>query len=163
MNKTRTILIAGMIAGTLDAIAAILLYAKPIDLHSISRIFRYIASGLFGKQAYLTGPLYPFAGLILHYLIATVWSAVYFLVLFRVFKSGSVWAKTILFACLVWIIMNGFVMPVSGLTARYDGWAIMRSFTVILLCVALPVSFLVEKQPGNLKTKSASRRKENGK
>jgi uncharacterized membrane protein YagU involved in acid resistance len=151
MNKTRTIIIAGIIAGTLDAVAAILLYAKPPELHNISRIFRHIASGLFGKQAYLTGPFYPFTGLVLHYLIAIIWSAVYFLVLFPVFRPGSVWVKTILFGCLIWIIMNGFVLPLIGLTARYDGWGVLRSFTIILLCVALPISILVEKKLGNIK------------
>ena len=150
MNKTKTILMAAIIAGTLDAIAAILLYAKPPNLHNISRIFRYIASGLVGKQAYLTGPFYPIAGLILHYLIALVWSAVYVYVLFRVFKPGSVLVKMILFACLIWVIMNGFILPLSGLVSRYDGWAVMRSFTVLLLCVSLPVSLLVEKRFGKM-------------
>jgi len=150
MNKTKTILMAAIIAGTLDAIAAILLYAKPPNLHNISRIFRYIASGLVGKQAYLTGPFYPIAGLILHYLIALVWSAVYVYVLFRVYKPGSVLVKMILFACLIWVIMNGFILPLSGLVSRYDGWAVMRSFTVLLLCVSLPVSLLVEKRFGKM-------------
>jgi hypothetical protein len=154
MNKTRTIFISGIISGTLDALAAILLFTKPPNLHNISRIFRYIASGLLGKTAYITGFLYPFAGLVLHYLIATIWSAIYILILLRVFKPGSVWAKSILLASLVWIGMNGFIMPLSGLTAHYDGWSIMRSFTVILLCVGLPVSLIAEKrlkQFGNLK------------
>src|SRR5258708_337910 len=102
MFKFKTILISGLIAGTLDAAAAILLFAKPVNLHNTSRIFRYIASGLFGRQAYATGPFFPIAGLALHYLIATIWSALYILILFRVFKSGSVWAKTILLASLIW-------------------------------------------------------------
>ncbi len=146
MKYSKTIFLAGIVAGTLDAIAAILLYAKPVDLHSISRIFRYIASSLFGKTSYTTGPFYPFAGLLIHYGIATIWSVIYLFILFRIFKAGSIWAKTILFGSLLWIAMNGFVMPLSGLTARYDGWAIMRSFSVILLCVSLPVCLIVEKR-----------------
>src|SRR5882672_8898010 len=106
MNKTKSILISCIIAGTLDAIAAILLYARPVNLHTISKIFRYIASGLFGKPAYYTGPLYPFAGLVLHYLIATIWAAIYILILSRTFKPGSVLVKTILLGSLIWIIMN---------------------------------------------------------
>jgi hypothetical protein len=45
MNKTKTIFISGLIAGTLDAVAAIFLFAKPPNLHNISRVFRFIASG----------------------------------------------------------------------------------------------------------------------
>ena len=146
MSKAKSILISGVIAGTLDAIAAILLYARPVNLHNISKIFRYIASGLHGKPAYYTGAFYPFAGLVLHYLIATIWAAIYILILLRVFKPGSVWLKTFLFGSLIWVIMNGFVMPVAGLTAHYDGWAIMRSYAVILVCVALPIILITEKR-----------------
>jgi hypothetical protein len=146
VNKIKNIFIAGLIAGTLDAIAAILLFAKPPDLHHASMIFRYIASGLLGKTAYSAGIIYPVAGLMLHYLIATVWSAVYFQGLSRLFKPGSVWAKAILLACLVWIIMNGLVMPLCGMTARNSGWAIMRSFLVLVVCVGLPVTWIAEKR-----------------
>src|SRR6202035_2069740 len=101
-NKTKTIFISSLIAGTLDAVAAILLFAKPPNLHNISMVFRFIASGLLGNTAYSSGIIYPLAGILLHYLIAVIWSASYLFVLYRVFKSGSVWAKTILFASLIW-------------------------------------------------------------
>jgi hypothetical protein len=146
MKRTKTILMAGFVAGTLDALAAILLFARPVNLHNSSRIFRYIASGLFGKPAYTTGPLYPLAGLILHYLIATILSAIYIFILFRSFKPGYLPAKIFLFASLIWVIMNGFVMPIAGLTAHYDGWAIMRSWSVLLVCVSLPVCLIAEKR-----------------
>ena len=147
MSKTKTIFIAGLVAGTLDAIAAILLFAHPVTLHNISNIFRYIASGLVGQGAFANGLVYPFLGLFLHFLIATIWAAVYLLLLYRLFKPGSVLAKTILLAALIWIIMNGFVMPLSGLgAARSNGWAIMRSFGVLVICVGLPITLIVEKR-----------------
>jgi hypothetical protein len=146
MKRTKTILMAGFVAGTLDALAAILLFARPVNLHNASRIFRYIASGLLGKPAYNAGPLYPLAGLILHYLIATIWSAIYIFILFRSFKSGSLPAKVFLFASLIWVIMNGFVMPIAGLMAHPDGWSIMRSWSVLLVCVSLPVCLIAEKR-----------------
>jgi hypothetical protein len=146
MKKTKTVLISGLAAGTLDAVAAVLLFAKPVSLHNISRIFRFIASGVFGKAAYETGPLFPIAGLILHFLIATLWSGIYLFIVYPSFKSGSIWVKIILFASLIWVIMNGFVMPLSGITSRYDGWSIMRSFTVILICVSLPICLITGKR-----------------
>jgi hypothetical protein len=144
MKLRNTILLAGFIAGTLDAIGAILLYANPINLENSSKIFRSIAGVLFGGSAYTAGIFYPLLGLLIHYFIATVWSILYFIVFFRVFKTGSIWAKTVFLACLIWIIMNGYVLPIAGLKAHYDGWAIMRSFTVILVCVSLPVCLIGE-------------------
>jgi hypothetical protein len=63
-----------------------------------------------------------------------------------VFKSGAIWVKIILLASLIWVIMNGFVIPLAGITSRYDGWAIMRSFTVILVCVSLPICLITGKR-----------------
>ena len=140
-------MISGIIAGTFDAIAAILLYSKQHTVHSVAGIFRFIARGVFGHAVQPSGRLYPFIGLFLHYLIALIWSAIYILIVVRLFKSGFIWAKVILFGCLVWTVMNGFVMPIAGLTmVTYTGWSIMQSFAVILICVSLPICMISEKQ-----------------
>jgi hypothetical protein len=147
LKTAKTIFISGFIAGTLDGIAAIVLFAHPASLHNISSIFRYIASGLFGKTAYTSGFIYPLLGLILHYLIALTWSAVYLLIFYGVFRNGYVRAKIIFLASVIWIIMNGFVMPICGLNSvHYDGWSVMRSFLVLLLCVSLPICLIAEKR-----------------
>jgi hypothetical protein len=152
MKNIKTVLISGAIAGTLDATAAILFYAKQYTIHSIAGIFRFIARGIFGSAVQATGAIYPFIGLFLHFLIATIWSAVYLLILNRVFKPGFLLIKVILFGCLVWTTMNGFIMPVAGLTmVTYSGWSIMKSFTIILFCVSLPICLIAERKFGNLK------------
>jgi hypothetical protein len=147
MNKAKTILISGFIAGSLDGIAAIVLFAHPVNLHNAGNIFRYIASGLIGQGAYSNGVIYPFMGLVLHYLIAVIWSAVYLLFLYRLFKPGNLLLRVVLFTSLIWIVMNGFVVPLSGLgAARSNGWSIMRSFLVLVICVGLPVVLVTEKK-----------------
>lgn len=147
MNKLKTIAIAGFISGLLDASAAILLYTKPHNLHNISMLFRSIAKGLLGKEAYSAGIIFPFIGLILHFLIANIWSALYLTILSSAFKPGFLLAKTFLFAAIIWVIMNGFVMPVFGYNgAHYDGWSIMRSFLILLFCVSIPIVIVTEKR-----------------
>ncbi len=147
MKKLKTIFISGFIAGFLDAIAAIILFAHPTNLHNIAGVFRYIASGLIGHASFSSGFIYPLLGLLLHFLIAIIWSAIYLGILFPVFKSGSLWAKIILFAALIWIVMNGFVIPLCGLNSvHFDGWSVMRSFLVLLICVSLPVCLITEKR-----------------
>jgi hypothetical protein len=146
MKYIKTILLSGLIAGALDGTAAILFYAKPINLHNTSLIFRYIASGVFGQTAYTTGPFYPITGLVLHFTIATIWSAIYLFIFYPVFKPGGVWAKAILVGALVWIGMNGLVMPLAGFAAKYSGWAILRSYLILVFCVGLPISLVVEKR-----------------
>lgn len=142
----KSILIAAIIAGTADALAAILMHARPVSLHQASWIFRYIASGLFGVKANNTGLIYPISGLFLHYFIAFCWSAIYFLIISRAFQPRGILIKCFLFGTLIWAVMNGLVMPLAGLAARYDGWGIMRSCGIIILCVSLPIVAIAEKQ-----------------
>jgi hypothetical protein len=143
----KKILLAGFIAGTLDAIAAVLFYAKEYTLHSAAGTFRFISRGIFGSAVTPYGALYPILGLILHYLIATIWAAIYILILFRVFKPGAVWAKAILFGCMVWTIMNGLVLPVAGMTMmKYDGSSIMKSAAIIVVCISLPICLIGERK-----------------
>jgi hypothetical protein len=143
----KKIFIAGLIAGTLDAIAAVLFSAKQYTLHSIAGVFRFISRGVFGNSVAPNGALYPIIGLILHYLIATVWAAFYILVLFKTFKPGALWAKVILFGCTVWTIMNGLVLPAVGLTMiKYDGFSIMKAAAIILICISLPICLIAEKK-----------------
>jgi hypothetical protein len=142
----KKILFAGLLAGVLDTIAAIILYAKPVNLHNISTIFRYISRGLFGTASAETGALYPVLGLFLHFFIALTWSVIYFNFITQYFKPGNSWIKILLFACLVWVVMNGFLIPFTGLPSRYDGIGISRSFLVILFCVSLPICLMAEKK-----------------
>jgi hypothetical protein len=156
MKHVRLILLAGFIAGTLDATAAVLFYARPINLHNAGRIFRWIASAIIGKTAYLDSHLYPLFGLAIHYFIATSWAAIYLLVLFKVFQPGFIWAKTILFATLIWITMNGFVKELAGIVSKTDSPAIVLSFAILLFCVSLPICLIAEKQKEKLKTGSTA-------
>ncbi len=147
MKKLKTIAIAGFISGSLDASAAILFYTKPHNLHNISMLFRSIAKGLLGKEAFSAGIIYPFIGLILHFLISNIWSAFYLTILSSAFKPGFLLGKIFLFAAIIWVTMNGFVMPVFGYSgAHYDGWSIMRSFLILVFCVSAPIVVLTERR-----------------
>ena len=73
-SKSITILLTCLLTGTSDAIAALLIsYKIPPAI-----IFKFIASGWFGKQAMLGGIGMVLCGLIFHYLIATIFSIVLF-------------------------------------------------------------------------------------
>ena len=146
MKYLKTILLAGFISGSLDAAAAILFYAKSYELHNMGLVFRYIAKGILGKGAYSAGVIYPLIGLILHYLISTIWSIFYFSFLSKSFRSGFLWIKMPVLAALIWIVMNAIVMPIFGFSnAHYDGWSILKSFLILLVCVSAPIVIITEK------------------
>src|ERR1700760_1860021 len=72
------ILLTWLMAGTFDGIAAVLwvgYYSHSITLG----VFRYIASGVFGNQAFTGGQIMVVYGILFHYLIALLFTITWFL------------------------------------------------------------------------------------
>src|SRR5688572_17964190 len=78
-NLLKAILIAGLVAGALDGLAAIIYYLANGGKKPES-IFKYIASGLLGKKAFASGNDMIILGILLHFFIAICFTALLFLV-----------------------------------------------------------------------------------
>ena len=74
----KTILLACLVAGTMDALAAIIMYGPVFGKLSVTRLFQGIASGAFGKKAFEGGAEMAVYGVIIHYTIAFIFSVIYF-------------------------------------------------------------------------------------
>jgi hypothetical protein len=70
-----TILLASLIAGTLDGLAAVFILAKG----KAAMVFKYIASAVYGKQAFAGGSEMIWTGVALHYLIAALFTVLFFI------------------------------------------------------------------------------------
>ena len=72
----RTIILTGLLAGTLDAVAAIV-----VSQASPAAVFKYIASGAFGAgKAFSGGDIMIAWGVIFHYFIALSWTLLFFFI-----------------------------------------------------------------------------------
>ncbi|MFT3794720.1 hypothetical protein [Flavobacterium sp.] len=78
MTKAKAIFLSGFTAGTLDILAAFLVYSVLMQVADAPQILRSIASGVFGKQAYVDSTMMPLIGLFLHYCIAFAFAVFYF-------------------------------------------------------------------------------------
>ena len=114
----RAIVLAWLLAGTLDVTTAVTYYPLTANV-TAKQILQGIASGVLGAQAFRGG--YPTAalGLGLHYLIALIWTLFFYLaartvpqLTRRPFIVGP------LYGTFVWFIMNLVVLPLSALHAR---------------------------------------------
>jgi hypothetical protein len=138
-----TILQAGLLAGTLDITAALVIYARS-GAQRI-RLLQGIASGLLGKAAFGGGLTTALAGLLCHFVIAMSWAAIYFAVSRRVrflvehaFVSGTV------YAVIIYFIMNHVVVPLSAIGPRpfVLSHAILAA-TILVFCIGLPIALVV--------------------
>jgi len=136
------IVYAGLIAGTLDAVAAIIVYqANPL------RMFQFIASGAFGNEAMEGGGAMVAAGIIFHYFIATFWALCLFLLYPRMIQRlKNKWITGILYGVIVWSLMNLVVLPLSQIkTSPFVFTRALVGITIIIVAVGIPLGLLADR------------------
>ena len=149
----RNALYAGLIAGTLDGLGAIIVYqADPV------RLFQTIASGAFGPAAREGGISMALTGVAFHYLIATSWSFLMFLIyprLMGLLKNKLV--TGVLYGAFVWCVMNLVVIPLSQIGPRpFVLMPALIGMAILVVCIGIPLVFLADRHFRKRKTVVAS-------
>jgi len=147
-SKSGSIFLAGLIAGTLDILAAIFVYAVILQQTTAIKILQSIASGIFKKEAYTGGPQMAWYGLGLHYLIAFIFTWFYFTIYSYVpFLKKSTIISGLLYGIFVWIIMNLIVLPIAFpvLPEKHFDFPLLLSITILMLCIGLPIASFTKK------------------
>jgi len=143
-RAVRAVVLAGLVAGTLDILAAFVVYglrgATPLG------ILQSIASGLLGRTtAYGGGGATAALGLALHFFIATSAAAVYYAASRRldVLVTHAV-PSGLLYGVAVWLFMNFVVIPLSAI----GRWPTINALSAVIVvvhmvCVGLPIALVV--------------------
>jgi hypothetical protein len=144
-NPLLGIVWGGLVCGTLDNTAAIVVYgrfgARPIPL------LQGIAAGVLGPRAHDGGLATAFLGLFCHFFIAFGAATVYF--------AASRWIRFlidhaaisgVLYGVAVYFFMNRVVVPLSAATHYPFSLKMMVIGVVIhISCVGLPIAFLARR------------------
>jgi len=147
-SKSGTIFLSGLIAGTLDILAAVIIYAVVLEKTTAIKILQSIASGVFKKEAYTGGPIMAWYGLGLHYLIAFIFAWFYFIIYpYLPFLKKNVILSGILYGILVWIIMNLIVLPIAFplLPEKHFDFPLLLSILILIVCIGLPIASITRK------------------
>lgn len=133
----------GLVAGTLDGLAAVIFLAKM----NFVRVFQYIASAILGKAAYAGGAKTVLLGLILHYFIA--FSFTFFFALLTTWISAlrkNVLISGVIYGIFVWTVMNLLVVPLTKIppTPFHVEKALINAI-ILIFCIGLPVSYLTAR------------------
>ncbi|MGC4021091.1 MAG: DUF1440 domain-containing protein [Cyclobacteriaceae bacterium] len=153
MTRLKSILITGFIAGTLDILAAILIFSILLNKVKAIILLQGIASGVFGKSAFEGGMMMAILGLIFHYFIATSFSVIYFLVYpkLKITHVHPIILGTI-YGILIWCVMNLLVLPLSNVTpSSIKLIPAIRGIAILILCVGVPISTMAHRYSKSLK------------
>ena len=137
------ILLAGFIAGTLDAAAAIISFYITTGRSPVI-VFVYIASVVFGKGTYFMSQFIAIVGLLFHYLIAIIFSAFYFLIYPKIkFLHGKPIPPGIGYGIFVWLVMNLVVVPLSRAQHfPFNIWNALLAVFILIICIGIPIAIL---------------------
>lgn len=136
----------GLIAGTLDIVAACLTAWLRAGVGPI-RLLQSVASGLLGPAAFEGGVKTALLGLALHFFIATIWTVVFYLASRKfLFLIERPIQFGLIYGIAVYLFMSFVVLPLSRVTPRpatITGRTI--GLLTIMLCIGLPISLIVRR------------------
>lgn len=141
----QSILLGGLCAGVLDITAACTNgYLR--NGSSPARIFQSVAGGWFGRDTFQGGWKTAALGLVTHFLIATIWAAVF------AFASTKLPVLTqhavplgMLYGVFVYLVMYSVVLPLSAWHSKFFNQptsAILTGVLIHMFCVGLPLALV---------------------
>lgn len=146
LSSLSAILIGGVIAGTLDITYAIgfsaLRGVAPI------RILHSVASGLLGAPAFQGGVPIAALGLLLHFCIALIWAAIFYLASRAIpFLTRHPVISGILYGILIYAVMNLVVLPLSAFPRKvtFPLLVLTTGLLVHMFCIGLPIALAVRR------------------
>ena len=139
-----TIILAALLAGLLDLVAAIIVYSIFLDKTSALRILQSVASGVFGKAAYTGGITMAVYGVLFHFLISLIFTVLYFYSYPKLtFLQRDRVFSGIVFGIFIWLIMNLIVLPLAfkGLFPS-DVQSSLIGISILIVAIGIPVSLI---------------------
>jgi hypothetical protein len=141
------ILAAGLLTGILDGFAAVVQYLINTGRNPVM-VFRFIASGIFGKPAFDPEATFmPVWGLFFHIAIATIFTAIFFFLYPRIpFFSRNRITGGVIYGLVIWLIMNRIVLPLSNTPSLpFKLKSAVTGILILIVAVGIPVSILAAR------------------
>jgi hypothetical protein len=136
------VLLGGAVAGAIDISYAITFWALRNGV-APTRVLHSVASGLLGRASYSGGAATAALGLFLHFLIATIWAAL-FVTAARL--APALVRRPVLaglaYGVVVYAVMNLAVIPLSRFPTKpsYPPDVLISGLLVHMLGIGLPIA-----------------------
>jgi hypothetical protein len=141
-----SVLKTGLLVGVADGIGAVVSAYIPKGTSPV-KVFQFIASGVFGKEAFTGGTAMVVAGIVFHFVIALGWTAIYYYAVYpgiRVFSKHTI-VTGVLYGFFVLMAMKFIVLPLSRVPMINPGVIEIRQLIIHITLVGLPISLLAHR------------------
>jgi len=148
----RAVLTTGLIAGTLDILSACL-HAYIQRGITPEKLLQFVASGLFGADAFTGGTMMAIVGLIMHFMIATSWTLLYYLLYPRLnFLRKNKIVSGIFYGAFVWAMMSRVILPFTAIPkSPFNLTSALIGMVILMLMIGMPNAFRAPRYYGSVK------------
>lgn len=142
----RFVLAAGVVAGLLDGVAAVI-QAWLVRGTDAVTVFQFIASGALGRAAFDGGLPAAMLGLLFHLCIATSWASVYALARRQwTFLRRPGVPVVVGFGLVIWTVMNLIVLPLSRIPSRaFSASQASVAAAILIVMVSWPIVAILHR------------------
>jgi len=140
------VLITGLIAGTLDILAACLSAYIQRGM-TPDKLLQFVASGLFGADAFNGGATMAITGLLMHFMIAISWTLLFYLLYPRlaILRKNKILVGVI-YGAFVWVMMNRVILPFTAIPkSPFNPVSALIGMIILMLMIGMPNSFRAPK------------------
>lgn len=140
------LLLTALLTGFLDGLAAVINYSINGGKNP-GIVFKFIASGVFGKQALSSGPVMIIWGIIFHFMIAFLFTLFFFILYPKMRWLGDNIVLTgALYGICVWAVMNLIVVPLSNTPPVVFKFSkAIIAVLILIVCIGMPVTIMARK------------------
>lgn len=148
-NKLKLILLAGLSVGTLDILSACTDYYIATG-KGPEGVLRFVASGVFGQQAFTGSGIMPVWGLLFHYIIAFSFTIFFFWLYPKIkFMSTYPVLTAIIYGIFMWVVTTRIVMPLSNTPpGTFHFWKAVKAILILVVMIGIPLSFIAKSYFG---------------
>lgn len=164
-NFLKAFFLTGLLAGTLDATAAMTQFMIRTHGDNPLKVWRFVASGVLGQDV-MTKNIWIVAalGLAFHFCIAFSFTLFFYFIFPKLkFLSKNLFITGMVYGIFVWLIMNLVIVPLSNVASKAKLWGTITNpdgsthtgfqfppnptqmiigILIIMFCVGLPISLL---------------------
>jgi uncharacterized membrane protein YagU involved in acid resistance len=141
------LLLAWLVAGTLDITYAIITWGPVFGNISTAQLLQGIASTLAGKSAFTGGTAMALLGLAMHYGISLAWTLIYFFIFpYLPFLAANKWLSGILYGVFVWTMMSIIIVPaVTGRAYHFNTVPFLKAIAPMVLFFGPAIALIINR------------------
>lgn len=136
-----------LLVGLLDILAAFISFYLSTGKSPLI-VLKFISSAVMGAHAYNEGVVSVLLGLVLHFVVAFLFTLFFFL-LYKPLRlyAYNTYIIAIVYGSFIWLVMNRLVLPLTSVKqSSFQLWEAAKAVMILVVMIGLPLAFRMKQR-----------------